>query len=258
MAVPTALRFVEAQALAYRRVWRASVFSNFLNPVLYLLAMGASLGTLVDANADPSGFGVPYLVWLGPGLLAAQAMTTGIGEGAFPVMAGLKWRKTYHLVLQTPLAAADVLSSILLWIGIRVLQVSATYAFILVLFGVTDAVGALTGALIATLTGIAYAAPMVAFTIGLQDETGLTNVFRFGVVPMFLFSGTFFPITQLPSLVQPIAWLIPLWHGVELNRAAMISAPTTFPWVVSIAYLVVVAAVGAWWATRRFERRLVL
>ncbi len=258
MTIPTPLRHVEAQALAYRRVWRASVFSNFLNPILYLLAMGASLGTLVDANADPSGAGLPYLVWLGPGLLVAQAMQTGIGEGAFPVMAGLKWRKTYHLILQTPLAASDVVTSTITWIGVRLLQVTGTYAIVLVLFDVTDLVGAAVGTAIATLTGIAFSAPMVAFTAGLKDETGLTNVFRFGVVPMFLFSGTFFPISQLPDLIEPLAWAIPLWHGVELARGAMLGLPTTFWWGISVAYLLVWAVAGAIWAQRRFAARLVV
>lgn len=258
MSVPTALRFVEPQALGYRRTWRASVFSNFLNPVLYLLAMGASLGTLVDASADPSGQGLPYLVWLGPGLLAAQAMQTAVGEGAFPVMAGFRWRKTYTLVTQTPLAAEDIAISTVVWQSIRVLQVCGIYAIVLVLFDVAGVAAAvwLTG--VAVLIGLAFGPATMAFTARLKNELGLTNLFRYGVVPMFLFSGTFFPISQLPDWLEPVAYVVPLFHGVELARAVAIGMPTTLPWWVSVGYLLAWAATGTVLTTRAFRRKLVV
>ncbi len=256
MAVPTALRFVESLALAYRRVWRASVFSNFLDPVLYLLAMGASLGSLVDAGS--SDLGVPYLVWLGPGLLAAQAMQTGVGEGSFPVMAGLKWRKTFLLVMQTPLDPRDLVTSLLIWITLRVAQVSAIYAAVLVVFGVTDIPRALLGTATATLTGVTFAAAMMAYTAGLEDDTGLTNIFRFAVVPLFLFSGTFFPISQLPEYLQTVAKVVPLWHGIDLTRSLMLGIPTTLPWWIQVGYLALLGVAASVWAMARFRRRLVV
>jgi lipooligosaccharide transport system permease protein len=258
MSLAPPLRYVERQALAYRRTWRASVFSNFLNPVLYLLAMGAGLGTLVDANADASGVGIPYLAWLGPGLLAAQAMQTGAGEGAFPVMMGFKWRKSYQVVVNTPLDPSDIFVSTYLWIIVRVLQVSATYAVVLVLFGVTEPMGAFLATLTATLTGAAFATPVMAFTSRLEDDTGLSHLFRFVVVPLFLFSGTFFPITQLPVFLQPVAWATPLWHGVELSRWVAIGIEPTFEWWISVLYLLVVAAVGIALTIPQFRRRLVV
>lgn len=258
MAVPTALRFVEPQALGYRRTWRASVFSNFLNPVLYLLAMGASLGTLVDAAADPSGAGLPYLVWLGPGLLAAQAMQTAVGEGAFPVMAGFRWRKTYLLVTQTPLAAEDIAISTIVWQTIRVLQVCGIYAVVLIFFDVVDVPGAISLTLVAGLIGIAFGPATMAFTSSLKNELGLTNLFRYGVVPMFLFSGTFFPISQLPDWLAPVAYVVPLFHGVELARAVSIDLPTTLPWWVSVGYLLIWAAIGTALTLRAFHRKLVV
>ncbi len=258
MAIPTALRFVEPQALAYRRTWRASVVSNFLNPVLYLLAMGAGLGTLVDESADPSGMGISYLAWLGPGLLAAQAMQTGAGESSFPIMAGFKWRKSYVAVMNTPLDATDIFVSTYVWIVVRVLQVSAIYAAVLVAFGVTEPLGAVLGTLTATLTGAAFATPIMAFTSRLEDDTGLSHLFRFGVVPLFLFSGTFFPISQLPELVRPLAYATPLWHGVELSRSVALGMETTFPWWASVGFLVIWAVVGAIFALPQFRRRLVV
>ena len=221
MAIPTSLRYLEPQAITYRRTWRASVFSNFLNPVLYLLAMGAGLGSLVDENADPSGLGIPYLAWLGPGLLAAQAMQTA-------------------------------------WIAVRVFQVSAIYAAILVAFGITEPLGALLGTLTATLTGVAFAGPIMAFTSRLEDDPGLSHLFRFVVVPLFLFSGTFFPISQLPELIRPVAYVTPLWHGVELSRLVAIGIETTFPWWVSVGVLLLWAAVGTALALPQFRRRLVV
>ena len=258
MSLITPLRYFERQAIAYRRTWRASVFSNFLNPVLYLLAMGAGLGTLVDANADASGVGIPYLAWLGPGLLAAQAMQTGAGEGAFPVMMGFKWRKSYHVVVNSPLDPADIFFSTLAWIVVRVLQVSATYAAVLVLFGITEPLGAVLATLTATLTGAAFATPVMAFAARLEDDTGLSYLFRFVVVPLFLFSGTFFPITQLPELIRPIAYATPLWHGVELSRWAALGIDTTFPWWASVVFLIVWGVIGGVLTVPQFRRRLVV
>ena len=106
MAVPTSLRFMEMQARTYRRVWKGSMFTSFISPTLYLLAMGVGLGSLVDAGSGSTAFGeLTYLQWLAPGLIAATAMQTSAGEASFPVMAGIKWQKTYQLALNSPLGA---------------------------------------------------------------------------------------------------------------------------------------------------------
>ena len=258
MATPVPLRFMEAQARNYRRVWRASAFSNFLNPILYLTAMGIGLGSLVDAGPRTDAFGgLTYLEWLAPGLLAATGFLSGAGEGAFPVMAGTKWLKTWHSVLNTPVGPSDITAGVLLWIGVRLLMVCGIYGLVLLLFGIGSPVGVLLAILPAAFGGLAVAAPMAAFAANLEDDTGLSTMFRFGVVPLFLFSGTFFPISQFPEWIQPVAWLTPLWHGVELARGMSLGMETVFPMWASLAYLALWLGVGAWLADMKIRERLV-
>jgi len=258
MAAPAALRVVEAGARVYRRTWRGSVMSTFLNPVLYLLAMGVGLGKLVDQGTGSSELAIPYLTFLAPGLLAATAMQTAAGDASHPVMAGIKWRKTYHATLSTPIGVQDLVLGHLGWVTIRVTFVSVVYAAIMTAFGATSALQGLLAVPPAVLTGLAFAAVIIAYTARLKNETGLTNLFRFGIVPLFLFSGTFFPISQLPDFIEPLAYATPLFHGVSLCRGLALGIGFETPWAVSISYLVAWAGVGAWLAIRYMRRRLVI
>jgi lipooligosaccharide transport system permease protein len=251
-----ALRVVEAHALVYRRTWRGSVISTFLSPVFYLLAMGIGLGSLVNRGAGTASVGVPYLTYLAPGLLAATAMQTGAGDGSWPVMAGIKWTKTYFATLATPVRISDLVVGHLGWVGVRMVFVSTVFVAVMAVFGAVPLGVGLLAVVPAALTGLAFAAPVSAYAAWLNDDHGLSNLFRFGIVPMFLFSGTFFPITQLPGWMQPIAYAIPLWHGVELTRATALGIPTTFSPVVHVAYLLVWIVGGSLVAFRTFAKKL--
>lgn len=251
-----ALRVVEAHARVYRRTWRGSVISTFLSPVFYLLAMGVGLGSLVDKGPGAASLGVPYLTWLAPGLLAAAAMQTGAGDGSWPVMAGIKWTKTYFATLATPIRINDLVVGHLGWVGIRMVFVSTVFVAVMAVFGAVQLGPGLLAVVPAALTGLAFAAPVSAYAAWLNDDHGLSNLFRFGIVPMFLFSGTFFSITQLPGWMQPIAYLVPLWHGVELTRAAALGFATTFPPIIHVAYLLAWVAGGTFVAFRTFRRKL--
>ena len=136
MATPLSLRVFESEARVYRRTWRGSVISSFLNPILYLAAMGVGLGSLVDANLPDGVEGISYLTYLAPGLLVATAMQTGAGEGAWKVMAGIKWVKTYHAKLATPIGIPSLVAGHLLWSGARVLMVPVVFAVIMTAFRV--------------------------------------------------------------------------------------------------------------------------
>ncbi len=258
MATPAFLRVMEGEARVYRRVWRGSVISTFLNPVLFLLAMGIGLGKLVDERTAGSGLdGLTYLSFLAPGLLAATAMQTGAGDSSWPVMAGIKWRKTYDAVLATPVGVGSLTVGHLAWVGLRLTFVSVVFVAVMAAFGAVSPLRGLASVPAAVLTGLAFAAPMVAYTAGLKSESGLSSMFRFGIVPLFLFSGTFFPISQLPDWMQPLAWVTPLWHGVELTRSIALGSAPVPPAGLSVAYLGVWVVGGTWLAVRRMRRRLI-
>lgn len=250
-------RVVEANARVYRRTFRGSVVSTFLNPVLFLLAMGVGLGTLVDAGTGDATLDLPYLTFLAPGLLAATAMTTAAGDSSFPVMAGIKWRKTYEAVLATPLGVRDLIGGHLGWIAIRLAFVTIVYSMVMVAFDATSVVEGLLSVPPAVLTGLAFAALVTAYTATLKDEQGLSSLFRFGITPLFLFSGTFFPITQLPGWIQPVAYVTPLYHGVSLCRGLALGIDYGVnPWI-SVAYLSALVVLGFALSLRQMTKRLV-
>ncbi len=264
MAAP-AVRVLEHELLVYRRVWRGSIVSSFLNPVLFLAAMGLGLGSLVDAagGATAGGgtgaalAGVSYLAFLAPGLLASTAMQTAAGESTFPVMGGLVWDKTFHGMIATPIRPADVVIGKLTYIGLRLLIVVGVFFLVTVLFGAVTRPVAILAVPAALLTGLAFAAPIAAYSATQRDANGFNSLFRFGVIPLFLFSGTFFPIEQLPGILQPVAYVTPLWHGVDLCRSLALGTAEPLLALVHVAYLGTMTALGVAAAFVAFQRGLV-
>lgn len=256
MAVPMVWRVFEVHAKQYSRVWRASISTTFLNPILFLLAMGVGLGSLVDSGDGASSLGIPYLTFLAPGLLAATTMQTGATDASWPVMAGIKWMRTYHGALATPISVRDLVLGHLAWLTTRLALTASVFTLVMVLFGASDPLDGIRAIPPAILTGLAFGAAITAFTVTLDSPQGLTSLFRFGIVPLFLFSGTFFPIDQLPGFMQPIAIATPLWHGVELTRSAALGVPSELAWGWHVSYLIAMALVGGWLAVTGFRRKL--
>src|SRR5436305_6042493 len=254
-------RVVELRAMQYRRTFRASIFSSFLNPVLFLASMGIGLGTYVDRSgaATQALGGLSYLQFLAPGLLAATAMQAAAFESTFPIMAGLEWQKVFHAMYATPVQPRDIVLGNVTWIGIRLALIAAIFTIVMALFGAAASPLILLAIPAAVLTGLAFATPIAAFAATQRTPDRFNAVFRFGITPLFLFSGTFFPISNLPAAIQPVAWLSPLWHGVELSRALALGTISQAP-LLALAHVAVLAAIvvaGTWWAFRTVEARLV-
>jgi lipooligosaccharide transport system permease protein len=256
MATPLALRVLEGHARSYRHTWRGTTMSSIVTPVLFLAAMGLGLGSLVDGGDRGGVEGLAYLTWLAPGLLAGSAMQNGAGDGAFPVMAGIRWAKTYHSALATPVRPLDLMLGNLGWAAIRLTVAALVYALVAVAFGALPLGRALLAVVPAVVTGLAFCVNVSALTARLRNEQGLTAMFRFGVMPLFLFSGTFFPVSGLPDAVQPLVRIVPLWHGVELTRAVAVGGDPALPWVLHVAVVVGFLLVGVVLAGVSFERRL--
>jgi len=252
------LRATESWAVTYRHQWRSTLFSTFITPVLYLAAMGLGLGSLVnDAARRTTLGGVDYLTFLAPGLLAAAAMQTAANESTWPVMASFKWMGTYKAMITSPLGPSDVALGHLLWMAVRVALTSIAFTLVIVAFGAAHSAWIVFAVPAAVLTGMAYAAPITAVTASLDRDTGLSAIMRFGIIPMFLFSGTFFPITQLPKAIRIIAYATPLWHGVDLCRSLSLGRATLGRSLLHVGFLGLWIVAGGGLAVIRLRKRLV-
>lgn len=240
----------------YKRTWRGSITTSFLYPVLYLSAIGFGLGSLVTHHTHTID-GVRYVDFLAPGLLAATAMQVGGNEAMYPVMGAIKWIRTYFAMLATPLDVVDVLVGHLMWIALRLTLVSAIYLGVMAAFGTVHSPWAVLATPAGVLTGMAFAAPIAAFAATQQNDTGFSTLYRFGLIPLFLFSGTFFPVTQLPVGLRVVAEATPLYHGVALCRDLTLGRWTSIPDAGHVAYLVGLVALGFVVARWSFRRRLV-
>jgi len=251
------VRHLEHNILVYRRVWRGTAFSTILSPILFLSAMGIGLGSLVQATTAFGG--VSYLAFLAPGLLAAQAMQTATIESSWPLLAGFRWLKTFEAEIATPQRPKDIVLGHLYWQVVRLGIVTGIFLIVMFFFGALTSLSALLMWPAAILTGLAFGMPMAAWTATRQRETSFPILFRLVFTPLFLFSGTFFPITQLPAILQPAAWLTPLFHGVALTRSLGLGQPLElWAYAVHLAVLVGLVVIGTAIAFRTFRKRLVV
>ncbi len=245
----------------YRRTWRGSIFSSVLNPVLFLGSIGLGLGTLVNrhlvnAHGVAQLGGVSYLTFLAPGLLAAAAMETAVGESTYPVYGSVKWDKTYQAAVASPLRPADIFHGHVLFLTLRLAMNCAIFLAVAAAFGAIRSAWMIAALPVAVLTGLAFATPIEAWAVTRTRDTSFTMIFRFFMIPLFLFSGTFFPITQLPVWLRPVAYLTPLWHGVSLCRALNLGTVDPGQAVVDLAYLAALATAGLLAGHRSYRRRL--
>jgi lipooligosaccharide transport system permease protein len=251
-------RAYEHQFLLYRRTWRGSLFNSFLSPLLFLLAMGVGLGTYVNRGGGVAALGVPYLVFLAPGLLAATVMQTASFEATFPIMGGFVWQKRYHAMHATPIGPTEIALGQLAWIATRITLVGSIFVVVMVPFGAIQSPLIVLAIPVATLTGLAFATPIAAYAATQKVMTSFNYIFRFLITPLFLFSGAFFPVTSLPAFLQPIAWVTPLYHGVALSRSIALGTVAADPGlaVVHLGVLVAYAGVGLVACLLAFQRRL--
>jgi Nod factor-specific ABC transporter NodJ protein len=240
----------------YRKTWRGTIVISVANPLLFLLGIGAGLGQLVDTHAPSALGGVTYVAFFAPGLLAASAMQTGFIEGAGRVMFSAGFGGAYRSATTTPLEPEEILAGHLLFMGFRVLSSSAAFVLVMAAFGVSRGLWVLAVVPAALLTGLAFAAPAAAWAVGVRSYTRINTVFRFVIMPMYMFSGTFFAIGQLPHWIRPVAYVLPLWHGVELCRTLSLGTATVSGTAVHVAFLLVLTVGGYLAARVTYRQRL--
>ena len=221
MATPGPVRVAFWHAAVFRRLWVNNVLASLIQPLLYLLGLGVGVGSLVDRTSRSSDVlgGVSYVAYISPALMVTTAMALAATESLWPIMGGFIWKRSYYGISATPLGPGDIVGGHALWMALRCIVASTGVALVLVLFPQSRHLGLIAGVPVAALTGVAFAMPLMAFSIGRKTDVGFAAMNRFVVIPLFLFGGAFYPITQLPGWTQAIVKFLPLWHGVQLSRS---------------------------------------
>jgi lipooligosaccharide transport system permease protein len=227
-------------------------------PVAYLFAMGVGLATLVDADGAAAFGGVSYLAFIAPALLVSAGVMTAANEFTFPVMGGFKWRRTYYGPHASPLTPEQIAAGHIIAVTVRLLLQSAIYFAAVALFGASPGGWGWACILVATLAGLSFGLPLMAYSASITEDKGqFALVMRFIVMPLFLFSGTFFPLDTLPLGVRWIGWISPIWHGTELGR--VFTYGYREPPLLTVVHVVVLLALAVlgWILTKRqFVKRM--
>ena len=258
MSTPTTIRVWESQAAVYRKIWHSHVLLAFVQPLLYLVGFGLGVGALVDDNAASiaSLGGITYFEYLAPALLATTAMISAGQASLWEVLDGFLWSNRYRAMASTPLSPGDVANGLALWHATRTAIGVTGVAVVLALFDETRSWGLVVAIPVAVLTGLAFALPISAWSATRTGGASFPIVIRFGLLPMFLFGGAFFPIDQLPGWLQPVAYVTPLWHGIELCRGAVIASVDAGNVAVHLAVLLAYDTAGCFACRIKFTRRL--
>jgi lipooligosaccharide transport system permease protein len=225
------------------------------HPLLYLLSIGIGLGSLVSKNLGLVD-NVPYLTFLAPALLMASALQVAVDETSFVVLQGFSWEKSFFAMNQTAITGRQIASGLMYYAAFRIIMNSGIYAIFLVLFGAMKLEAVPLQLIIAVFVGVSFGFVMLAYSAYIDAEGDwLVLMMRFIIAPMFMFSGTFYQIENMPELVQQIAWISPLWHATELARSASYGSSDLY----TVAHIVIIAItgiIGAAFAYPRFTRRL--
>ena len=251
-----ALTVLETNLTAYRRVWRGSVLSSFVLPILFVVGFGIVVGNIVDAGGR---LGTSYLDYIVPGMLASSIVNIAFGESAWPIMSKFKWIRLYHGWVAAPLRIADIVGGELLFLLVRVLSTATVFLLVTSAFGAVHSWWAPAAVLVCGLLGLAVAAPVLAFAANVQQDGYFPLLMRFVVIPMTLFAEVFFPISRLSEPLRWLAYVSPLWHAVVLCRAYTLPV-FGLPWwsvLGHLAYLAAWAGTGFWLALVAYRRRLV-
>jgi lipooligosaccharide transport system permease protein len=258
MSTPFAIRVWEGQLMTVWRAWRTAVALSLTQPIIFLLGMGLGVGSLVDGRNDAAASlgGLSYLQYLAPALLATAAMTAGSFEATYPVLDGFKWRRTFDAVAVTPIAPRSVVNGLFLWWTTRIVIGSVGVGAALVIIPSTRGWGVPVAMAMSVPVGLAFAAPLAAWTATREDETSFPPIQRFIITPLFLFGGAFYPIESLPLALRPIAWVTPLSHGVQLCRDLTVGPLTLGTTLVHIAVVLAWVAAGYLACQIAFARRI--
>ena len=242
---------VERNLMVYRRIW-ILILSGFFEPVFYLFSIGIGLGALVDTVTGPDGRVIDYTAYVAPALLAASAMNGAVYDSTFNLFWKLKFAKTYDAMLATPLEPADVAVGEILWAQLRGTAYSAIFLLVMLATGLVTSWWALLALPATILIGLAFAAVGMTATTFMRGWQDFEFV-QLAILPMFLFSTTFYPLSVYPGPVQAFVRLTPLYHGIELVRPLTTGSGVGVGLFGHALYFVVLAALGIALTARRLS-----
>ena len=249
-----AWRLVERNIVVYRRIW-VLILSGFFEPVFYLLSLGVGIGALVGTVAGPDGQPIDYTAFVAPALLAASAMNGAIYDSTTNVFFKLKFAKTYDAMLATPLGPGDIAVGEITWAQLRGTLYSVAFLVVMAVLGLITSWWAVLALPATVLIGLAFAAVGMACTSFMRSWQDFEYV-QLAILPMFLFSTTFFPLSVYPRAIQIVVQFTPLYHGIELVRPLTTGAGVGIGLLGHALYFVGLAAIGFSVTARRLERLL--
>jgi lipooligosaccharide transport system permease protein len=244
---------LERNVLVYRRLWLI-VFSGFFEPVFYLFSIGIGISELVGDVIGPGGKPVEYTAFVAPALLAASAMNGAVFESTMNIFWKLKWAKVYDVMLAAPLNVRDIAIGEIGWSQIRGGLYASAFLLVALVMGLLQSWWALLALPAALLIGVAFGAVGFATTTFMKSWQDF-DLINLVMMPMFLFSATFFPLDVYPPVLQAIAQISPLYHGVEIIRGLTLGV-VNIAMLGHIAFLVAMALVGLGITARRLDRLL--
>ena len=244
---------IERNLLVYRHIWSV-ILSGFFEPVFYLLSIGVGIGELVGDIAGPGGRPIDYTTYVAPALLASSAMNGAVYESTMNIFFKLKFAKVYDAILATPVGVGDVALGEIVWCLIRGAMYSIAFFLVMIVMGLVESWWAVLVIPSAVLIGFAFAACGMAATTFMRSWTDFDLV-TLAIVPLFLFSATFYPLSTYPDALQVVVQLTPLYHGVDLLRSLTLGdvGPDL---LVHVAYLLVMGFAGLFVVSRRLDKLL--
>jgi len=248
-----ALLLIERNVYVYKSGWMV-IFSGFFEPLFYLLAIGLGIGGMVGDLPGPNGTTIPYALFVAPALLATASMNGAISESVFNVYFKLNFEKTYDAVLATPLGPGDVALGEIGWAVIRATLYALGFVVVILVLGLVRSPWAVFAVPAATLLAFAFAAVGMAATTFMRSwqDFDLVNLV---VLPLFLFSGTFYPLTAYPEPLRVLIELTPLWQGVDMIRSLVLGlVEPSILW--HVVYLGTMGLIGLSVVGRRLDRML--
>ena len=247
------LRLIERNLYVYKHGWLV-ILSGFFEPLFYLLSIGFGLGALIGTIPGPGGEPIPYQLFVAPALLASAAMNGAISESTFNFFFKLNYNKTFTSILSTPLSPGDVAVGELAWALIRGGLYAIGFMVVMVVLGLVVSPWVVLAVPAALLVGFAFGAVGMAATSFMKTWQDF-DLIQLVVLPLFLFSATFYPIEAYPDVLRVIVQLTPLYQGVDLIRALVVGAISPVL-LFHVGYLLVMGFAGLFVVSRRLDKLL--